>query len=596
LTDSPSTFYKRRIDSYSSERDRLKKTIYNYGTIRLIFVVAAIVALYFFRRSEWLTIGGIAFVFAVPFVVLMLMHNRLSLRLDYVNEMLRLNSEELQGLDNDYSAFDGAPERIDLQHEFAADLDLFGRQSLFQSLNRTVMLTGKKCLAEWFLHPLDNKADILSRQEAVREMAQKTGFRQHFCVTGRLRKGGDVDIFRIKELQPAFTRSLLWRILMTAIPVIWIAGIIGYVYINLPLCVVGLIFAVSFITANLLPGKRVAATCKILEKTENALNTYSALIQIVEKEKFSAEALKSAQSRFETQQVWASQAIKRLSKIAGALNQRFSLGGIICNVLYLRDVRQVIHFERWVERFGKDVAGWVETLAAMDTYCSLGGFAFNHADYVYPDIADDYFRFDGKDMGHPLIPCGKCVRNDLSLTKHPDFIIITGANMAGKSTYLRTAGVNFLLACVGLPVCAVSLTIYPAKLFTSLRTVDSLTSGESYFFAELKRLKMLIDRLQAGEKMFIILDEILKGTNSVDKQKGSLALMRQLITFGACGMIATHDLTMGSLAGEFPEIIRNHCFEADIDDGKLTFSYQLRDGIAQNMNASYLMKQMGITV
>jgi DNA mismatch repair ATPase MutS len=176
------------------------------------------------------------------------------------------------------------------------------------------------------------------------------------------------------------------------------------------------------------------------------------------------------------------------------------------------------------------------------------------------------------------------------------FLIITGANMAGKSTYLRTVGINFLLACMGLPVCARSMTVSPAILFTSLRTADSLTANESYFFAELKRLKMIIDRLQAGEKLFIVLDEILKGTNSKDKQQGSLALMKQLIRLNACGIIATHDLTLGSLTQEFPNNTRNYCFEANITGDKLKFSYKIREGIAQNMNASFLMKQMGITV
>ena len=166
--------------------------------------------------------------------------------------------------------------------------------------------------------------------------------------------------------------------------------------------------------------------------------------------------------------------------------------------------------------------------------------------------------------------------------------------MAGKSTYLRTVGVNFLLACMGLPVCAEQLTVSPAPLFTSLRTADSLAAGESYFFAELKRLKQIIDRLQAGEQLFIILDEILKGTNSEDKRKGSLALMKQLVGRGACGIIATHDLQLGALADEFPEAVENGCFEADMTADTLTFSYRLRPGVAQNMNACFLMKRMGI--
>jgi DNA mismatch repair ATPase MutS len=203
---------------------------------------------------------------------------------------------------------------------------------------------------------------------------------------------------------------------------------------------------------------------------------------------------------------------------------------------------------------------------------------------------------EGKDLGHPLLHRDLCVKNDISIKKRPWFLIITGANMAGKSTYLRTVGVNYLLALTGAPVCASELSVYPAQLITSLRTADSLVNHESYFFAELKRLKMIIDRLAEGKELFIILDEILKGTNSVDKQKGSLALMKQLISYKACGIIATHDLVLGTLEDEFPDQLKNYRFEADIKENELSFPYELREGIAQNMNACFLMKQMGITV
>lgn len=195
---------------------------------------------------------------------------------------------------------------------------------------------------------------------------------------------------------------------------------------------------------------------------------------------------------------------------------------------------------------------WFDALARFDALNSLGGFAFNHPEYIYPEIADTYFQMEGKALGHPLLNRDVCVKNDIDIRKSPWFLIITGANMAGKSTYLRTIGVNYLLACVGAPVCAASLTVYPAHMVTSLRTSDSLASNESYFFAELKRLKMIIDRLQNGEKLFIILDEILKGTNSIDKQKGSLALMKQLVAYKACGIIAIPRFSVGYFGGRVP--------------------------------------------
>jgi DNA mismatch repair ATPase MutS len=246
--------------------------------------------------------------------------------------------------------------------------------------------------------------------------------------------------------------------------------------------------------------------------------------------------------------------------------------------------------------YGKETQDWFDALGRFDALSSLAGFAFNHPSYTWPAIATSYFQLSGKALGHPLIRRELCVKNDILIDDNPRFLIITGANMAGKSTYLRTVGINFLLAVVGAPVCADELTVYPAQIVTSLRTTDSLAGNESYFFAELKRLKMIIDRLKQGEELFIILDEILKGTNSVDKQKGSLALMKQLAACDTRGIIATHDLALGALAQDFPHLIKNYCFEADITGDSLSFTYHLREGIAQNMNASFLMQKMGITL
>ena len=193
-----------------------------------------------------------------------------------------------------------------------------------------------------------------------------------------------------------------------------------------------------------------------------------------------------------------------------------------------------------------------------------------------------------------MINRDKGVGNDIDILSSMYVLIVSDAIIIAKSTYLLTDVVDMLFSCTVLPVHAKSLTVYPACLVTSLRTADSLVSNESYFFAELKRLQMIIDRLNAGEELFIILDEILKGTNSVDKQKGSIALVKQLVKKGTCGIIATHDLMLGSLAESFPENVHNKRFEADITNDKLTFTYQIRDGVAQNMNATFLMKKMGI--
>lgn len=319
----------------------------------------------------------------------------------------------------------------------------------------------------------------------------------------------------------------------------------------------------------------------------------------------------------------ASLSISRLSKLMNELDQRNNVFMyVILNGLFFWELRQIMRIEAWKEQYAGELPQWLTALGETDALNSLATFAYNHPGYSYPTLFDKADMISGKEcpdsgsgynsrpcagngsgfmlrakaLGHPLMHRDRCVRNDIDMEKRPFFIIITGANMAGKSTYLRTVGINYLLACTGMPVCAEEMEVYPARLITSLRTSDSLNDNESYFFAELKRLKLIIDKLQAGEELFIILDEILKGTNSVDKQKGSFALIRQFMALRANGIIATHDLLLGTLIDLFPENIRNYRFEADITDNELTFSYRLRPGVAQNMNACFLMKKMGIAV
>lgn len=302
-------------------------------------------------------------------------------------------------------------------------------------------------------------------------------------------------------------------------------------------------------------------------------------------------ALQQLKAELTSQNQTASQSVHRLAKLMNALDQRGNLlMSTILNGLLFWELRQVMQIEKWKEAHSADLPRWIEAIGAIDAYCSLATFSYNHPDYIYPQITSQSFHLQAEALGHPLMDRNKCVRNGIDMEKRPFFIIITGANMAGKSTYLRTVGVNYLLACIGAPVWAAKMEIFPARLVTSLRTSDSLTDNESYFFAELKRLKLIIDKLKAGEELFIILDEILKGTNSMDKQKGSFALIKQFMSMDANGIIATHDLLLGTLIDAFPQNIRNYCFEADITNNELTFSYQMRSGIAQNMNACFLMK------
>jgi hypothetical protein len=577
----------------------LQKKIHGIGTLRLLLVIGAVVTTWFLREQEWKLIAGALLIYVALFTVLMVYHTLLFHKKTYAETLADLCSNELKGLNYDFSAFDGAPDKTDGAHSFSLDLDIFGERSFFQSINRTVTHMGRERLADWFINPLTDKDAILQRQEALKELSPLVRLRQDFYVNGILQPGKPDDARLLANLTSAssiyFANSLFWRTSVWLVPLVWVIIAACFISGYLPLSVCNIVFILSFLTAYIRL-RQINELHTTVNKLEKILLAYSKLMKIIEKESFTSRILSGLTRQLVCGNVTASQAIKKLSSHIGVLDQRATLGAILLNTFTFRDIRASIAIEKWKKEYGAKTVAWFDALSCFDALSSLAGFAFNHPAYAYPAIADSYFEMSGKSLGHPLLRRDVCVTNDISIKQTPYFLIITGANMAGKSTYLRTVGINFLLAQIGAPVCAGELTVYPANLVTSLRTSDSLLSNESYFFAELKRLKMIIDRLNEGEKLFIILDEILKGTNSIDKQKGSFALMKQLLAYNTCGIIATHDLSLGSLERHFPSQIKNYRFEADISGDTLTFSYQLREGIAQNMNASFLMQKMGITL
>jgi DNA mismatch repair ATPase MutS len=306
--------------------------------------------------------------------------------------------------------------------------------------------------------------------------------------------------------------------------------------------------------------------------------------------------LQQLQEDLKEENDFASLAIKKLHKISQAFDTRLNLfGWFLLNYFMLWDILQSIRLEKWRKKYGKDLEKWFSVLSELEALISLATFKYNHPQSIFPEIVNGDFIYQAQEASHPLLPPNQSVPNDISFSSLASFNIVTGANMAGKSTYLRTVGVNMILSLCGAPVLAKTCKIKPIQMFTSIRTKDNLARNESYFYAELLRLQSIINELKEGGPLFIILDEILKGTNSKDKEMGSKALVAQLIGLQAVGLIATHDLQLGSLINSFPKNVRNLCFEVDIQKDALFFDYKLREGISQNLNATFLMKKMGIT-
>ena len=593
---NPKNHYTERLSLTKGQLQQVKKQIFRISMLRLTLFIAGVAGIYFFFSQTPLLIVCICLTF-LPLFILVKIHNRFFIRKEWLETQARIIQEELQALSGDYSSFEDGKEYVNPEHPYSFDLDIFGRRSLFQSINRTCTFFGKDRLAKWLQNHLHEKTSIEKRQEMVREISEHTLFREQFRVAGLVHHGQSSDAEKIQAwsqspaqyLHAGWVKAFIW-----GVPVInsllLITSLIGWTSFS---CL-GLSFGI-FLVLSFGIIKRATYIQETYGKQLKSLNGYARLIALAKAEDWKSAGMLELMERFNLNGQSPVQALQQLSKELDRLDLRNNqfLYVLLEGSIFFQ-LQEIVRIERWKVRYGQHISEWLETVSELDALCSLGTFAYNHPQYTYPELTEKPFYFLATQMGHPLMPVSQCVKNDATIPSRPFFLIITGANMAGKSTYLRTIGVNYLLACVGAPVCCERLKLHPNQLITSLRTSDSLSDNESYFFAELKRLKHIIDLLNQGQQLFIILDEILKGTNSMDKQKGSFDLIRQFMQLKANGIIATHDLLLGSLIKQFPEEIRNYCFEADIKDNELTFSYKLREGVAQNMNACFLMKKMGI--
>jgi DNA mismatch repair ATPase MutS len=338
--------------------------------------------------------------------------------------------------------------------------------------------------------------------------------------------------------------------------------------------------------------KKINKTVFVVNKIGDSFSQYAALASLIESNEFEHPFLKK-KIKVLLEDGGASSLLRKFSKRLDAVNNRNNLLiGLFGNALFLYDYRSIYKMEKWIGLYKDKTEAWFEAIHFLDGWNSLGAFAYNHDEFIFPEIVtDEKELITASKLAHPMIKKEVRVPSDFRLGGD-DFTIVTGANMAGKSTFLRTIALSTIMSNMGLPVCATSFTYRPVKLISSMRTSDSLHEDESFFFSELKRLRFVVDHIEK-EEYLILLDEILKGTNSVDKANGSAKFIEKLLKTSSAGIIATHDLSLCDLSDKY-EQVKNKCFEAQIENDELTFDYKLKKGICQNMNASFLLKKMNL--
>jgi ABC-type multidrug transport system fused ATPase/permease subunit len=587
--------YQTSLNSWLVKENRLKRRYISNAWLRLLLFVAAFV-LPFIVFEHWTAPFFLLFILLFSgFLSLVWRANQIMSERKYVGFRIQLVKKELKGFEHKWMEEVDGSELIEPDHDYAHDLDLFGKGSLFQFINRTATKGGYLKLAEKLKSILLDESAIKLRQRAVEELAAQDEFRQHFYALAALVEEGNKRNSQLNLTQQpdlSFVTGVMkymiagfWLVMAVSVGFamfgVWPGNVIVWLFF-LGLTIVGLFL------------KNINRVHGEVASLGNYLQRYSALIGHVETTNFQAPYLSGLKEQLKVEGQLASEVMARLGSHIKLFDQRLNmLLGVILNGLFLWDLVVCLRLQNWYNRYGGKLNDWLETLQELEALNSLATFAYNHPDYVFPELSSDVI-FSSSELGHPLIPLGERVCNEFNFSNQQRICVVTGANMAGKSTFLRTVGVAMVLAGNGCVVAAGKFTYKPMPFVTNMRAIDNLLKHESYFFAELSRLQMILDRLKEKGELFFILDEILKGTNSLDKYQGSMALIKQLLKYNGCGLVATHDLELGQLSELTNGQVFNNCFEVSFDRDGLSFDYKLRTGVTQSHNATYLMEKMGL--
>ncbi|CAG2534417.1 MutS domain V [Maribacter dokdonensis] len=582
-------FYTTKVNGFEKQIEALTKQLYTFSILRLLIFLGTIVAIYFASVDAKYVIGVLCV--GIPlFLYLVSKYTNLKHQKSKLEALKEINAVELQVLNRDYSNLPNGKEFADDIHYFSQDIDLFGEGSFYQVSNRTKLAEGSLLLADIYKENSIN--EIKEKQEAIAEIAEKVDWRQEFSAMAALTKtetSTHTIATWLKNYKSFVPKAM--KFIPSVFSIISVTIFIAYFLDYLPESVLITWLVLGMVIVGLFT-KKVTNLGQSASKMKSTFDQYNQLLAMIEETEFTSNLLKRQKANILSNGEQNSKVLKKFASLLSNLDRNNNLLYLIfANGFFLRSLTDCLAVEKWIEEHGKSVETWFNTIAFFDAYNSLGNFAFNHPNFTYPTITDDEVVLNSKNAGHPLLDPKKSILNDITI-EGGQFFIITGANMAGKSTFLRTVSLQIMMANVGLPVCAQEVSYSPIKLITSMRTTDSLTDDESYFFSELKRLRYIVDEIQV-DRYFIVLDEILKGTNSTDKALGSRKFVERLVKSKSTGIIATHDLSLCEVANEY-NAVKNHYFDAEIIDNELHFDYTFKDGICQNMNASFLLKKMGI--
>jgi cadmium resistance protein CadD (predicted permease) len=586
--------YKAKKEAYLKELSSTNKKYNSISFLRLASVLLFFVSFYFYVRDTNNLYLVSAAGFFLVFIALMRVHSQLLFKKKLTEALIAINDIENDYLDQAKLSFDNGFEFNNFNHPYAYDLDIFGEHSLFQNLNRTGTFIGKKTLANQLLTLLPND-EILGNQEAAKELSQKIDWRQEFLAFAKVSEDNKSSYDALLAWSKFPSSSLpKWTTFVSyASPLTFLGLLIGYFVTNNSSWLLYLTY-VFILNLGILGVflKRIQIEIANADNIDKLIGQYSLIMKKIEEQSFESPKLIALQQKLTFQKENASHHLKNLSELFSNMD---TIGNLVAAALFNGTFLFNLHVLRklisWKKEHANALEEWLGVIGEFEMLTSLANFAYNNPDFVFPTLnSSREIEFDN--LCHPLLKAASRVGNEVQFQPQ-SFMILTGSNMSGKSTFLRSLGINMVLSGVGSVVCASRANVHPLPILVSMRLSDSLSDSESYFFAEIKRLKQIMDALD-NESAFVLLDEILRGTNSDDKRNGTIEVVKKVIGKKAIGAIATHDIEVCLTTNDFPEILTNKCFEVEIVNDELHFDYKLRDGICKNKSATFLMQKMGV--
>ena len=590
--------YIKRKEKYQSLIAEQTRVINLISNIRLVvFVIGTGLGIYLFVKESYGLFALELAVFLTLFIWLMVVHERYFNKKEHSVCLHKINEDSIKRIHGEWNAFsDHGAEFVDHDHTYSQDLDIFGKSSLFQFINTATTYLGRLKLRDLLTTPTKGIQEIYDRQEAVADLAQRLDWRQKYMAAGMVQSKmhNPEALFSWADGIERFYRKPLVIVALRCLPILTVViGVLTYInpepsYYFVLISVLLIQFVILRINAR----KRVG----LLEVTYQYMGNvkaYDKMLGVLETEQFRSPYLEGLKNSLKDEKgQTASEQIHQLVKIVDAISNRHSFLYVIFNIVFLLDYQFMFVLEKWKEKSGSNLKSWLDVIGEFEGLSSLAILRHDYPEWTMPEFAEGPPIFSADEIGHPLL-AKSSVANDLKFEFPENILLITGSNMSGKSTLLRTSGINLVLAYAGTVVCAKTFKCSIMDIYTCMRVSDNLEKNISSFYAELLRIKMIVKAVEEGKTIFFLLDEIFKGTNSIDRHTGAKALIKKLSKEKVLGLISTHDLELGDLEQE-NEKVKNYHFQEYYKNDEIYFDFKLRPGVSKTRNAEYLMKMAGI--